>query len=73
MPRWSRCVDCGVDAVAIGRGAILHHDFPRRCMDPTFQCRSLPVSVETLRGEGLSMAFIDYMRRWENFVQSPND
>ena len=66
----SAVLNCGVDAVAIGRGAILHHDFPQRCMEPTFQCRSLPVSVDTLRGEGLSTAFIDYMRRWENFVQS---
>ena len=66
-------LNCGVDAVAIGRGAILHHDFPRLCVDQDFHCRPLPVSVDTLRDEGLSMPFIDYMRRWDNFVESPTD
>ncbi len=59
----------GADAVAIGRGAILHHDFPQLCADQDFQCRTLPVSVNTLLMEGLSMTFVDYMRRWDNFVQ----
>ena len=58
----------GTDAVAIGRGAILHHDFPTLCREDAFTCRSLPVSVETLLDEGLSMKFIDYMRRWKDFV-----
>ena len=66
-------LNCGVDAVAIGRGAILHHDFPRRCADQDFQCRTLPVSVDTLVTEGLSMVFVDYMRRWTNFVQGSSD
>ena len=66
-------LNCGVDAVAIGRGAILHHDFPNRCANQDFQCRTLPVSVDTLLTEGLSMAFIDYMRRWKNFVQESTD
>ena len=66
-------LNCGVDAVAIGRGGILHHDFPKRCKDIDFQCRTLPVSEDTLLTEGLSMAFVDYMRRWKNFVCGSSD
>ena len=60
----------GTDMAAIGRGAILHHDFPTLCQNDDFNCRSLPVSVDTLLEEGLSMKFIDYMGRWKNFVSS---
>ena len=59
----------GTDAVAIGR-CHLHHDFPTLCRNDGFSCRSLPVSVETLLEEGLSVKIFDYMRRWNNFVSS---
>ncbi|MEY4372797.1 MAG: hypothetical protein RL219_1566, partial [Actinomycetota bacterium] len=56
----------GADIVAIGRGAILHHDFPRLCgEDADFVARELPVSRATLRDEGLSDAFIGYMGNWK--------
>ena len=59
----------GVDVVAIGRAAITNHDFPRRMQEnPDFAMRELPVSVETLRAEGLSDPFIGYMRNWKGFV-----
>ena len=61
--------DAGVDFVAIGRAAILHHDFPRLVeANPGFTSRPLPVSAETLRAEGLGEAFVAYMRRWKGFV-----
>lgn len=64
-----RAVEAGVDFAVIGRGAILHHDFPRLCeRDPDFSVRPLPVSRETLRGEGLSDTFIGYMGNWKGFV-----
>jgi len=64
-----RAVDAGADFVVIGRGAILHHDFPRRCeQDADFVVRSLPTTRETLREEGLSDAFIGYMGNWKGFV-----
>ena len=64
-----RAVDAGADFVVIGRGAILHHDFPRQCEQNTdFTVRSLPVTRETLREEGLSDAFIGYMGNWKGFV-----
>ena len=59
----------GADMVAIGRGAILHHDFPRLCAaHPGFMVRALPVTRETLRAEGLSEKFIGYMGNWKGFV-----
>jgi 2,4-dienoyl-CoA reductase-like NADH-dependent reductase (Old Yellow Enzyme family) len=59
----------GADFVAVGRGAILHHDFPRLvAADAGFEMRSLPVSRDTLRAEGLSDMFIGYMGNWKGFV-----
>ena len=62
-------LDHGADIVVIGRGAILHHDFPRLvAADPGFEMRSLPVTRATLREEGLSDMFIGYMGNWKGFV-----
>ena len=59
----------GADVALLGRGAILHHDFPRRAaVEATFCPRSLPVPATVLADEGLSPTFIDYMRRWKGFV-----
>jgi len=64
-----RVFDAGVDALTIGRAAILHHDFPERCRDdPFFEPVDLPVTPDYLRSEGLSDKFIDYMSSWEGFV-----
>jgi len=64
------CIDAGADYVLIGRGAILHHDFPRRAAaDPGFACVSQPVTRDYLRCEGLGEPFIDYMdTQWNDFV-----
>jgi len=59
----------GFDFAIIGRGAILHHDFPERVRaNPHFKPIETPVSVDYLAQEGLSPPFIDYMRHWRNFV-----
>lgn len=64
-----RAIDDGADVVAIGRGAILHHDFPGRVSaNPEFTSRPLPVSPADLAAEGLSVRFVDYMRNWPGFV-----
>ena len=64
-----QCVDEGFDYVSIGRGAILHHDFPRRvAADDGFVMAALPVTREYLRSEGLGDSFIDYMASWDGFV-----
>jgi len=63
------CLDAGVDIVVIGRGAIIHHDFPNRvAADPNFVCSALPLSPEYLKSEGVSEPFIEYLRRWDGFV-----
>jgi len=63
------CLETGADIAIIGRGAILHHDFPERvCTDPDFRARALPVTVEQLRAEGLGPAFVRYMQGWKGFV-----
>jgi 2,4-dienoyl-CoA reductase-like NADH-dependent reductase (Old Yellow Enzyme family) len=59
----------GFDFVVIGRGAIVHHDFPRRfANDADFAMAALPVSADHLRAEGLGEPFVNYMRTWKGFV-----
>ena len=61
----------GVDFIAIGRAAILHHNFPELVRQRADFCPvKLPVSVEYLKKEGLSERFIHYMKRWPGFVGS---
>ncbi|MEO0728492.1 MAG: NADH:flavin oxidoreductase [Bacteroidota bacterium] len=63
-------LDSGVDFVTIGRSAILHHNFPEKVIaDPDFVPVTNPVSTDYLRQEGLSPNFIQYMRRWPDFVE----
>jgi len=67
----AHCLDAGADVVVVGRGAILHHDFPIRVQkDPAFEVVSLPVTEHYLRSEGLGAAFIKYMHSWKGFVQA---
>jgi 2,4-dienoyl-CoA reductase-like NADH-dependent reductase (Old Yellow Enzyme family) len=68
----ARVLDAGMDFVVIGRAAVLHHDFPRRvAADPAFHPMATPVSPEYLHSEGLSEAFVQYMRNWKGFVTDP--
>ncbi|MDO8289511.1 MAG: NADH:flavin oxidoreductase [Parvibaculum sp.] len=59
----------GADFSLIGRGAILHHDFPL-CVkaDADFKTIALPVTRDYLRSERLGPAFIEYMNTWKGFV-----
>ena len=64
-----RAIDAGADMVVLGRGAILHHDFPEQVRrDGDFVMRDRPVTPETLKNEGLSDSFVGYMRNWKGFV-----
>jgi len=64
-----RALDLGVDIAVVGRAAITNHDFPERVRaDPDFEMRTLPVSVDVLRSEGLGESLISYMRGWKGFV-----
>ena len=67
-----KAMEAGLDFVAIGRGAILHHDFPERVKaDPDFTPHTLPVPEAHLRAEGLGDAFVGYMKTWKGFVEEP--
>ena len=60
----------GVDFVSIGRSAILHHDFPKQLeINSNFETIKTPVSEAYLKKQGLSRKFIDYMRKWPEFVE----
>jgi 2,4-dienoyl-CoA reductase-like NADH-dependent reductase (Old Yellow Enzyme family) len=64
-------LEAGCDYVVVGRGAILRHDFPNRVhADANYQSPQTPVTVQHLRDEGLSPAFVQYMRQWPNFVEA---
>ena len=61
-----------VDFVVIGRGAILHHDFPKKvAANAAFQPIALPVPEDHLKAEGLGTAFLSYMKTWKGFVAEP--
>ncbi|MGE0486046.1 MAG: NADH:flavin oxidoreductase [Gammaproteobacteria bacterium] len=65
-----RAMDAGCDWVMLGRAGILHHDYPNRLKaDAGFAPVELPVSPAHLAAEGLSPAFVDYMKNWKGFVQ----
>ena len=63
-------LESGVDFVTIGRSAILHHDFPKRVLDnSSFEPTATPVTEKYLTNEGLGKDFIEYMKRWPDFVK----
>jgi 2,4-dienoyl-CoA reductase-like NADH-dependent reductase (Old Yellow Enzyme family) len=66
------CLDHGADFVLIGKGAMLHHDFPSRAMaDTGFQALSFPQSRDHYNAEGLSNNFVDYVARtWPEYVEA---
>jgi 2,4-dienoyl-CoA reductase-like NADH-dependent reductase (Old Yellow Enzyme family) len=64
-----RALEHGADFALLGRGAVLHHDFPLRvAADPDFQAVPTPVTRAYLAAERLSPIFIDYMNQWPGFV-----
>jgi 2,4-dienoyl-CoA reductase-like NADH-dependent reductase (Old Yellow Enzyme family) len=65
-----RAIDLGVDWIMLGRAAILHHNYPNLLSaDANFTPVALPVPPEHLRTEGLSDAFVEYMKNWKGFVK----
>ncbi len=56
-------LDRGADIAALGRVAILHHDYPQRlAADAGFTPRRPPVDAAVLDTEGVSPTFVDYLR-----------
>ena len=63
-----RVMATGVDALMLGRVAILHHNYPALLQaDPEFQPIELPVPRDHLRAEGVSESFIDYLQGMGRF------
>lgn len=62
-------LEAGVDFVTIGTSGILHHNFPKLVINnPDFNPISTPVSEVHLAKEGLSDTFINYLKKWPDFV-----
>eukprot|EP00935_MAST-01C_sp_MAST-1C-sp1_P001230 g1230.t1 len=69
------CLDDGMDFVIIGRGAILHHDFPVLAMaDEDWESAPTPTTEQHLLDEFLSPSFVQYMKRsFKGFVLDPEN
>ncbi|MEY4175973.1 MAG: hypothetical protein RI900_3138 [Actinomycetota bacterium] len=63
-----RSLDDGLDVAVLGRVGILHHDWPRLAADPQWTPRQAPVSADVLMAEGVSPAFVEYLRSTFRFV-----
>ena len=61
-------LDEGADLVGVARVAIGHFDWANRVSDSAYDPQRQPFSAQHLATQGLSPVFIDYMRRWKNFV-----
>ena len=60
--------DEGADIVGVARVGIAHPDWPKLLTDSNYQPQRPPFSVEHLANSDLSPVFIEYMKRWKNFV-----
>jgi 2,4-dienoyl-CoA reductase-like NADH-dependent reductase (Old Yellow Enzyme family) len=58
----------GADIVGVARVGIAHPDWPQNLSDESYQPHKPPFSVEHLESVDLSPVFIEYMKRWKNFV-----
>lgn len=62
-------IDEGCDFVTIGRAAILRHDFPERVrQDAAYRSPEQPVDTAHLRAEGVTDAFLAYLRTFPGLV-----
>ncbi|CAB4698120.1 MAG: NADH:flavin oxidoreductase [Actinobacteria bacterium] len=64
------CLERGADFVAVGTGAIIHHDFAARAVaDPSFVAVAQPVTRAHLAAESVGPTFVDYLAtNWDDFV-----
>ena len=60
----------GADIVGVARVAIGYPDWPKGLQDEEYNPERPPFSVEHLQNATLSPKFIEYMKRWKNFVIS---
>ena len=68
-PACAAVLAAGMDFVVIGRAAILHHDFARRVgTNAAFHAIQTPVTPAYLRDEGVSDAFLTYLRNFKGLI-----
>ncbi len=63
-----KAISLGADFVALGKAAIGIPDFPTKAKDPNFIPQKPPYTIEHLQQADLGKAFIEYMKRWQGFV-----
>lgn len=62
-------VEQGGDFIGVGRAGIGHPDWPRFLQDDAVEPPRPPFSVNHLASAALNPTFIEYMRRWDGFVE----
>jgi 2,4-dienoyl-CoA reductase-like NADH-dependent reductase (Old Yellow Enzyme family) len=63
-----RALDRGADMVALGRSAVLNPEWPRLAQQPGFEPLRPPMAPAELIDRAVSPTFVEYLRRWPNFV-----
>jgi len=67
-----RAISFGADIVSLGKSAIGMPEWPKLIQDTDFVPIRPPYTIEHLLKAGLSLKFIDYMKRWKGFVDASN-
>jgi len=65
-------MDEGADLVGVARVAIAHPDWPMHLDDPDYSPQSPPFTEQHLLDVDLSPVFVEYMKRWKDFVIGGN-
>ncbi len=68
-----KVIEQGADIVALGKSAIGIPDWPSRARDKNLEIQLPPYSVKYLKESDLSEPFIEYMRRWPDFVAEDSE
>lgn len=61
-------MDEGADLIGMGRAAIGNPDWPLQATSLSYEPERPPYTAANLKSKALSDIFVDYMRRWKNFV-----
>ncbi len=64
-----KVIELGADIAALGRSAVGIPDWPSRARVKEFQPQKPPYTVKHLKEADLGDPFIEYMRRWPDFVE----
>jgi 2,4-dienoyl-CoA reductase-like NADH-dependent reductase (Old Yellow Enzyme family) len=64
-----RLLELGADVVALARSGIVNPDWPLLAGDPQWEPRRPPLTPAELGELAVSPGFVEYLRRWQNFVE----